>query len=156
MFLMHVGRQTEALSTVRGQASPAHFTKPPARSIVAAVRCEKENTMRPRSLAAALALSAALWLQASPAFAQFCDNLEGQEVKVSGIVDKMVEAAGVVFFRDRKTACVFGLVTHRTDRGCRVGAQIEVSGRLIKNKFLPDTYDIDRSGKPPAESLVCK
>lgn len=47
-------------------------------------------------------VAAALWLQAGPAAAQFCDNLEGQDVKVPGTIDRMVEAAGVIFFRDRK------------------------------------------------------
>ena len=68
----------------------------------------------------------------------------------------MVEAAGVIFFRDRKTACQFGMVTHRNDKGCKIGAQVEVSGKLIKNKFLPDTYDIDRGSKPAGETLSCK
>ncbi len=112
--------------------------------------------MRPRLLAAAVALPATLWLQTGPAVAQYCDNLEGQDIRVSGTIDRMVETAGVIFFRDRKTACQFGMVTHRNDRGCKVGAQVEVSGKLIKNKFLPDTYDIDRSGKPAADTLNCK
>ena len=112
--------------------------------------------MRPR-LFAAVAMAAALWLQTGPAMAQFCDNLDGQEVKVSGVVDKMVDAAGVIFFRDAKTACQFGIVLHRNDKGCRVGGRVEVSGKLIKNKFLPDTYDIDRNPKvPAAETLVCQ
>jgi hypothetical protein len=109
-----------------------------------------------RWVAAAVALPAALWLQTGPAAAQFCDNLEGQDVKVTGTIDRMVEAAGVIFFRDRKTACQFGLVTHRNDKGCKIGAQVEVSGKLIKNKFLPDTYDIDRGSRPAAETLSCK
>ena len=114
------------------------------------------NTIRARWLAAAVALPAALWLQTGPAAAQFCDNLEGKDVTVSGTIDRMVEAAGVIFFRDRKTACQFGMVTHRNDKGCKTGAQIEVSGKLIKNKFLPDTYDIDRNPKlPPADTLSC-
>ena len=112
--------------------------------------------MRPRLLAAAAALPAALWLQSGPAVAQYCDNLEGQEVRVSGPIERMVDAAGVIFFRDRKTTCQFGLVLHRNDKGCKVGAQVEVSGKLIKNKFLPDTYDIDRAGKPQGETLSCK
>ena len=112
--------------------------------------------MRPRLLAAAMALPAALCFQAGAAFAQYCDNLEGQDVKVTGTVEKMVDAAGVVFFRDKKTACEFGIVLHRNDKGCKAGSQIEVSGRLIKNKFLAGTYDVDRGGRPPAESLVCK
>jgi hypothetical protein len=116
---------------------------------------ERRKKMLPR-LAAVVALPAALWLQAGPAAAQSCDRLEGQEIKVSGTIDRMVEAAGVIFFRDRKTACQFGMVTHRNDKGCKVGAQVEVSGRLIKNKFLPDTYDVDRSGKSAAETLSCK
>jgi hypothetical protein len=114
------------------------------------------NKMRPRLLAAAMALPAALCLNAGTAVAQYCDNLEGQEVKITGTVEKTVDAAGVVFFRDKKTACQFGLVMHRNDMACKTGAKIEVSGRLMKNKFLPDTYDIDRSGKPPAETLICK
>lgn len=112
--------------------------------------------IRARLATAAVVLPVALWLQTGPAAAQFCDNLEGQEIKVSGTIDRMVEAAGVVFFRDRKTACQFGMVTHRNDKGCKTGAQIEVSGKLIKNKFLPDTYDIDRGSKPAAETLSCK
>ena len=48
--------------------------------------------MRPRLLAAAVALTA-LWLQAGPAVAQHCDNLEGQDVEVAGTTDRMVEAA---------------------------------------------------------------
>ena len=112
--------------------------------------------MRARLLAAATALLAVVCLQAGPAAAQYCDNLEGQEVKVSGTVDKMVDGAGVVFFRDRKTACQFGLVTERTETGCKTGAQIEVAGKLIKNKFLPDTYDIDRGGRSTPRVLTCK
>jgi hypothetical protein len=110
--------------------------------------------MRRRLLAAALALPAAL--SAGPALAQYCDNLEGQDVKVSGVVDKMVDAAGVVFFRDSKTACQFGIVMHRNDPPCKAGSKIEVSGKLMKNKFLPDTYDVDHGGKPPAQALICK
>jgi len=112
--------------------------------------------IRARLVAAAVALPAALWLQTGPAAAQFCDNLEGKEITVSGTIDRMVEAAGVIFFRDRKTACQFGMVTHRNDKGCKTGAQIEVSGKLIKNKFLPDTYDIDRGSRPAGETLSCK
>ena len=112
--------------------------------------------VRAKWVAAAVALPAALCLQTGPAAAQYCDNLEGQDIKVSGTIDRMVEAAGVVFFRDRKTACQFGMVTHRNDKGCKTGAQIEVSGKLVKNKFLPDTYDIDRGSRPAAETLSCK
>jgi hypothetical protein len=132
-----------------------HFTRKLAGPIVAAMVWEGIK-IRVRLLAAAVALPAALWLQIGPAAAQFCDNLEGQEVKVSGTIDRMVEAAGVIFFRDRKTACQFGMVTHRNDKGCKTGAQVEVSGKLIKNKFLPDTYDIDRGSKPAGETLSCK
>jgi hypothetical protein len=132
-----------------------HFTRKLAGPIVAAM-VWKGIAIRVRLLAAAVALLAALWLQIGPAAAQFCDNLEGQEVKVSGTIDRMVEAAGVIFFRDRKTACQFGMVTHRNDKGCKTGAQVEVSGKLIKNKFLPDTYDIDRGSKPAGETLSCK
>lgn len=112
--------------------------------------------MQPRPLAAALALTAFLCLQSGPATAQYCDNLEGQEVNVSGTIDKMVDAVGVIFFRDRKTSCQFGMVTDRNDKGCKTGAQVEVSGKLIKNKFMADTYDIDRGRKPGANTLVCK
>jgi hypothetical protein len=110
--------------------------------------------MRRRLLAAVVL--AALWLWAGPAAAQYCDNLEGQDVTVSGKVDRMVDAAGVIFFRDRKTACQFGLVLSRNERGCKVGAEVEASGKLIKNKFMPDIYDVDRSGKPPTGILSCK
>jgi len=113
------------------------------------------KTMRPRPLAAAIALPVALWLQVGPAAAQFCDNLEGQDVRVSGKIERMVEAAGVIFFRDSRTACQFGLVLGRNDKGCKIGGQVDASGKLIKNKFMPDTYDVDRNGKPPGE-LSCK
>jgi hypothetical protein len=112
--------------------------------------------MRERLLAAAVALPAALWLQTRPAIAQYCDNLDGQDVTVTGTIEKMVDAAGVIFFRDRKTACQFGIVLRRDDKGCKVGGQVELSGRLIKNKFMSDTYDIDRSIRPPPDSLKCK
>ena len=111
--------------------------------------------IRSRLVAAVVTLPAAMLLQTGPAAAQYCDNLEGQEVKVSGTIDRMVEAAGVIFFRDRKTACQFGLVLHRNDKGCKVGSHVDASGKLMKNKFLPDTYDVDRSGKPAAETLTC-
>ena len=68
--------------------------------------------MRPR-LVAAIALPVALWLQTGPAVAQYCDNLEGKEITVSSTIDRMVEAAGVIFFRDRKTACQFGRASCR-------------------------------------------
>ncbi len=110
--------------------------------------------MRGSLLAAALAVPAALLT--GPASAQYCDNLDGKDVAVSGVVDKMVDAAGVVFFRDGKTSCQFGIVMHRDDKPCKAGSPIKMSGKLIKNKFLPDTYDVDRTGKPPAETLICK
>ena len=111
--------------------------------------------MRARLVATAVAVPAALCLLTGPAAAQYCDNLEGQEVKVSGTIEKMVDAAGVVFFRDQKTACQFGVVMDRTDKGCKSGGQIEASGKLIKNKFLPGTYDIDRDRKA-GQSIVCR
>ncbi len=110
--------------------------------------------MRRSLLAVALAVPATLLT--GSASAQYCDNLDGKDVTVSGVVDKMVDAAGVVFFRDSKTRCQFGIVMHRNDNPCKTGSQIEVSGKLMKNKFLPDTYDVDRSGKPPARTLVRK
>ena len=110
--------------------------------------------MRRTSLAALLALPGIL--PAGQALAQFCDDLDGKDVQVSGVVDKSVDAAGVVFFRDTKTGCQFGIVMHRNDAPCTTGSQIQVSGKLVKNKFLRDTYDVDRSGKPPAQSLICK
>jgi hypothetical protein len=66
----------------------------------------------------------------------------------------MVEAAGVIFFRDRKTARQSAWSPIATT-GAKTGAQVEVSGKLIKNKFLPDTYDIDRAASP-GETLSCK
>ena len=113
--------------------------------------------MRARLLAAALAMPAALCLLTGPAAAQYCDNLEGQDVKVSGTIEKMVDAAGVLFFRDQKTACQFGLVLDRkeTGSGCKTGGQIEASGKLIKNKFMPGTYDVDRDRKA-GQVLVCR
>jgi len=106
--------------------------------------------------AGATVLPAVLWLLPGAALAQYCDNLEGQDVQVAGVIDKAVEAAGVVFFRDRKTSCQFGIVMSRNDTGCKQGAQIEASGKLVKNRFLPDMYDIDRGPRPAAGSLVCK
>jgi hypothetical protein len=111
--------------------------------------------MQARLLAAAAALLAAVCLNAGPAAAQYCDNLEGQEVKVSGTIERMVDAAGVLFFRDQKTACQFGLVMDRNDKGCKAGGQVETTGKLIKNKFLPGTYDIDRDRKA-GQMLVCR
>jgi hypothetical protein len=110
--------------------------------------------MRRRLLAAALALPIAVLT--GPAKAQYCDNLDGKDVTVTGVVDKAVEAAGVVFFRDSKTGCQFGIVMHRDDKPCKTGSQISVSGKLIKNKFMADTYDVDRGSKPPPETLMCK
>jgi hypothetical protein len=107
-------------------------------------------------LKAAAALLATFCLQAGPAAAQYCDNLEGQNVQVAGAIDKMVDLSGVLFFRDRKTSCQFGLVLERSETGCRAGGQIEVTGKLIKNKFMPDTYDIDRGGKATPRTLTCK
>ena len=95
-------------------------------------------------------------LAATPAAAQYCDNLEGKEVRAGGRIDRAVDAAGVVFFRDRNTTCQFGLVLQKGDQGCRVGSTIEVVGKLVKNKFMPDTYDIDRGSRPANETLVCK
>ena len=112
--------------------------------------------MPSRLWAAFAVLPIVLCTEAAPALAQYCDNLEGKDVTVSGTIDKAVDAAGVVFFRDKKTACQFGLVTSRNDKGCTSGAQIEASGKLVKNKFLPDTYDIDRGTKPAPGSLTCK
>ena len=110
--------------------------------------------MRRRLLAAALALSVVALT--SPARAHYCDNLENKDVTVTGVVDKAVEAAGVVFFRDSKTGCQFGIVMHRDDKPCKTGSQIAVSGKLVKNKFMADTYDVDRGSKSPAETLMCK
>ena len=93
---------------------------------------------------------------AGPAAAQYCDNLEGKDVRMSGRIDRAVEAAGVVFFRDRQTSCLFGIVLRAKDKGCKVGAEIEVIGKLVKNKFMPDTYDVDRGSKPNDLSLTCR
>ncbi len=93
---------------------------------------------------------------AGPAAAQYCDNLEGKDVRMSGRIDRWVEAAGVVFFRDRQTACLFGIVLRPQDKGCKLGADIEVIGKLMKNKFMPDTYDVDRGTRAGDESLVCR
>lgn len=92
--------------------------------------------MRPRLLAA-VALPASLWLQTGPAAAQYCDNLRALLPRPQ---DRLPVRHG-----------------HPSQRqGLQTGAQVEVSSKLIKNKFLPDTYDIDRSGKPAAETLSCK
>ena len=109
---------------------------------------------RTRRLAALAVLP--FLLQAGPAAAQYCDNMEGKDVRMSGRIDRAVEAAGVVFFRDRNTSCQIGLVLRAQDKGCKLGADIEVVGKLLKNKFMPDTYDVDRGDRPPAESLACK
>ena len=45
---------------------------------------------------------------------------------------------------------------HRDDKPCKTGSQIAVSGKLVKNKFMADTYDVDRGSKSPAETLMCK
>ena len=104
---------------------------------------------------AAMAILSVL-AHAGPAAAQYCDNLEGKEVRVAGRIDRAVEAAGVVFFRDRTTSCQFGTVLRSQDKGCNVGFDIEIVGKLVKNKFMPDTYDIDRGTRPSSESLVCQ
>ncbi len=104
---------------------------------------------------AALATLSLLAL-AGPAAAQYCDNLEGKDVRMSGRVDRVVDAAGVVFFRDRQTSCLFGIVLRPQDKGCKVGADIEVIGKLVKNRFMPDTYDVDRGTRAGDESLVCR
>jgi hypothetical protein len=112
--------------------------------------------MRQAILVAVLPLWFVLGFPGNAAMAQSCDNLVGKEMKVAGTIDKMVESAGVVFFRDKTTSCQFGHVTHRNDKGCKPGREIEVSGILIANKFLPGTYDIDRGSKAPATTLVCR
>jgi hypothetical protein len=114
----------------------------------------ERTALRSRRLAALAALP--ILVLAGPAAAQYCDNLEGKDVRMSGRIDRAVEAAGVVFFRDRNTSCQFGIVLRAQDRGCRVGATIEVVGKLVKNKFMPDTYDVDRGSRPTDETLVCK
>ena len=114
----------------------------------------KRMALRAGRLAALATLP--LLVLAGPAAAQYCDNLEGKEVRMSGRIDRWVEAAGVVFFRDRQTSCLFGIVLRAQDKGCKLGADIEVAGKLIKNKFMPDTYDVDRSTRAGDESLVCR
>ena len=110
----------------------------------------------PRALQLALVAALSVGLLAAPAAAQYCDNLEGKDVRATGRIDRAVEAAGVVFFRDRNTTCQFGIVLQKGDQGCKVGATIEVVGKLMKNKFMPDTYDVDRGSRPANETLACQ
>jgi hypothetical protein len=111
---------------------------------------------RPWLLAAAVLLSPATILLSGEGLAQGCDTLVGQEVTVAGTIEKMVEATGVIFFRDKKTGCEFGLVTSANDKGCKTGSRIEVSGKLVANRFLPGTYDVDRGSRPSSATLVCR
>lgn len=108
-----------------------------------------------RKLAAcALTLSFALCLGAGQAHA-LCDELDDKDATLSGLI-RSVSDVGVILFVDNKSGCEVGLVERKIDPACRKGGQIEVTGHILKNKYVAGTYSISRGRKAPAGSLVCR
>lgn len=114
-----------------------------------------ENEIMGRKLAACtLTLSFALCLAAGRAHA-LCDELDDRSATLTGSI-RSVSEVGVILFVDDKSGCEAGLVERKIDPACRKGGQIEVTGHVVKNKYVPGTYSISRGRKAPAGSLVCK
>jgi len=105
-------------------------------------------------VASALALSVALCLGAGQAHA-LCDELDDKDATLSGGIRSITDV-GVILFIDNKSGCEVGLVERQIDPACRKGGQIEVTGHVAKNKYVPGTYSMSRDRKAPAGSLVCK
>ena len=99
-------------------------------------------------------LSAALCLGASQAHA-LCDELDDKDATLSGGI-RSISDVGVILFIDNKSGCEVGLVERKIDSACRKGGMIEVTGHVMKNKYVPGTYSMSRDRKAPAGSLVCK
>ena len=102
----------------------------------------------------ALALAAFIGLGAGQAHA-LCDELDDQTATLTGLI-RNISDVGVILFVDNKSGCEVGLVESQVDKSCRKGGQIEVTGRLAKNKYAPGTYSMNRGRKAPANSLVCR
>ena len=100
-----------------------------------------------------LVLSLSLGLSGEAAAAGSCDNLEGQDVALTGTVDK-VAGVGVIFFTDKKTGCDFGLVAFPAIRRCKQGNAIEVKGKL-EDTYVKGIYDVERNRRAP-DGLVCR
>jgi hypothetical protein len=127
----------------------------PSVGIVSAVISVWENETMGRKLAGCiLALSTVLCLGAGEAHA-LCDELDGQNATLAGLI-RNISDVGVILFADNKSGCEVGLVEAQVDRSCRKGGQIEVTGLVTKNKYVPGTYSITRSRKAPAQTLVCR
>ena len=108
-----------------------------------------------RKLAAsALALSVVFCLGAGQAHAM-CDELDDKDATLAGSI-RSISDVGVIMFVDNKSGCEVGLVERQVNSACRKGGQIEVTGRVAKNKYVPGTYSMSRDRKAPPESLVCK
>jgi hypothetical protein len=114
-----------------------------------------ENGIMGRKLAACtLTLSFALCLAANQAHA-LCDELDDRNATLAGSI-RSVSDVGVILFVDNKSGCEVGLVESKIDPACRKGGQIEVTGHVVKNKYVAGTYSISRGRKAPAGSLICK
>jgi hypothetical protein len=121
---------------------------------LAVVSVWEMGTMGRKLAACTLALSVVLCLGAGQAHA-LCDELDGQNATLAGLI-RNISDVGVILFADNKSGCEVGLVEAQIDRSCHKGGQIEVTGLVTKNKYVPGTYSITRSRKAPAETLVCR
>jgi hypothetical protein len=123
--------------------------------IVLAGNSVPENGIMGRKLAACtLTLSFAFCLAAGPAYA-LCDELDDKNATLAGNI-RSISDVGVILFVDNKSGCEVGLVESKIDPACRKGGQIEVTGHVVKNKYVAGTYSISRGRRAPPNSLICK
>lgn len=102
----------------------------------------------------ALTLAALFCLGAGQANAM-CDQLDDTTQTLTGSI-RNISDVGVIIFVDSKSGCEVGLIERDIDKACRKGGQIQVTGHLMKNKYAPGTYSMNRGRKAPPDTLVCR
>ncbi len=96
----------------------------------------------------------AFCILAGPAHAM-CDQLDDTTQTMAGAI-RNISDVGVIMFVDSKTGCEVGLIERDIDKACRKGGQIQVTGHVMKNKYAPGTYSMNRGRKAAPGSLVCR
>lgn len=102
----------------------------------------------------ALTLAVVACLGAGQAHAM-CDQFDDTTQTMAGPI-RNISDVGVIMFVDTKTGCEVGLIERDIDKACRKGGQIQVTGQVMKNKYAPGTYSMNRGRKPAPGTLVCR
>lgn len=102
----------------------------------------------------ALTLAALVCLGAGQAHA-LCDELDDTTQTMTGSI-RNISDIGVIMFVDNRSGCEVGLIERNIDKACRKGGQIQVTGHLMKNKYAPGTYSMNRGRKAAPDTLVCR